>query len=96
MTTDQTLVSIHVARRCGVERDAELPAYAWPGGYPLFYIVRHQIGGEEVLCPACANLPDHRAGLVCVDVHWEGDPIQCDACGALVESAYGPLEEEVS
>ena len=27
--------------------------------------------------------------VICIDVHWEGAPIQCDHCNAEVESAYG-------
>ena len=29
----------------------KLPAYAWPGGYPIIYIA----GDGGIFCPACAN-----------------------------------------
>ena len=79
-----------------VNRDP-LPAYAWPGGYPLYYVCSD--GG--CLCPKCVNaeiaeIDDStrrrlRDGwqLEGVGVHWEGEPIVCDHCGAEIESAYG-------
>jgi hypothetical protein len=82
----------------GIVRNADgtLPAYAWPGGCPLFYLTDD--GG--VLCPDCANgkngseASEHaepRSGwrLVGCDAHWEGTPHQCDHCNACIESAYG-------
>jgi hypothetical protein len=78
------------------EPDGTLPAFTWPGGYPLYYLCAD--GGT--LCPACANgengseaseAADAPADwrLVAQDVHWEGPPLSCDHCGAAVESAYG-------
>ncbi len=75
--------------------DGKLPAYAWPGGYQIYYVCAD--GG--VLCPHCANgkngskaseqneAKDWR--LVDSDVHWEGQPLVCDHCGTFIESAYG-------
>lgn len=80
--------------------DGTLPAYAWPGGYPVTYLCAD--GGT--LCPACANgengslasesldpdcPDDNQWRLVGQDIHYEGEPIVCDHCGASVESAYG-------
>ena len=33
------------------EDNGTLPAYAWPGGYPIYYV----LADGETLCPACAN-----------------------------------------
>lgn len=82
--------------------NGKLPAYAWPGGYPIIYICDD--GG--VLCPACANgengseaytgeyQPElgrdwHIAGS---QVHWEGPAEHCAHCNAIIESAYGEGE----
>jgi hypothetical protein len=76
--------------------DGKLPAFAWPGGYPIFYLCSD--GG--VLCPACANGENGSEAneandtpsdwrLVAADVHYEGADLICDHCGALIESAYG-------
>jgi hypothetical protein len=68
------------------ERPAhELPAFAWPGGYPIVYLTRR----GECLCPECAG-QEH--DIPRGDVHWEGEPLTCDECGADVESAYGPVD----
>ena len=83
-----------------IVRDGTLPAYAWPGGYPLYYLCAD--GGT--LCPACANKENvhtHHAGMCrcpendaqwCIvfqEVHWEGQPLICDHCGVAIPSAYG-------
>lgn len=34
--------------------DGTLPAYAWPGGYAMYYLDRE----NSVLCPKCANKSD--------------------------------------
>jgi hypothetical protein len=31
--------------------NGNLPAYAWPGGYPIYYVA----ADNGVLCPVCAN-----------------------------------------
>lgn len=74
----------------------EFPAHAWPGGYPIVYIV----ADGETLCAACANgangseatdapdAPDDWRIIGC-EVHYEGAPIACAHCGAETESAYG-------
>jgi hypothetical protein len=72
----------------------EWDSWAWPGGYPLYYLCKD--GG--VLCPKCANdniklTADADAAddwkLVAVDINYEDDHLVCDHCGELVESAYG-------
>lgn len=77
------------------ERDEQgkLPAYAWPGGYPMYYLT----ADNGVLCPDCANQPDvdytdphdKQWHIVAGDVHWEGEAMQCDHCNGQIESAYG-------
>ena len=77
------------------------PAYAWPGGYPIYYLCED--GG--VLCPDCANgesevyvgnpidgIDDPQWHIVAGDVYWEGPPMTCDHCNAMIESAYGDVE----
>lgn len=75
-----------------------LESWAWPGGYPLYYICKD--GGE--VCPACANLfeadPDawnpDQTTLIGVSTHWEGEPIICEHCNGEIESAYGVPETD--
>lgn len=84
------------------EDNGKLPAYVWPGGYPIVYTCAD--GG--CLCPACANRENGSEAsedkdapadwrLIAADIHYEGEPITCDHCGAEIESAYGdPNKEE--
>lgn len=71
--------------------DGTLPAFAWPGGYPMFYVV----DDGEALCPRCANLSEaHEAGepdgwrLEGYDVNYEDHEMPCAHCGELIEAAY--------
>lgn len=78
----------------------EWEAYAWPGGYEIYYIVHD--GG--VLCHNCANDelmrtidPDfHDWYIVDSDVLWEGPSIYCDHCNREIQSAYGDPDAEDS
>ena len=72
------------------DETGKLPAFAWPGGYPMYYFDKH----GDVLCPRCANREiDDSAAIVNGGVYWEGPIIQCDDCGEDIESAYGDPEE---
>ena len=64
----------------------ELPSYAWPGGYPLFYITKR----NAVLCPGehCAQQEDPEDPIVATEVNYENPHLYCDACGECIESAY--------
>ena len=77
--------------------DGKLPAYAWPGGYPIIYLDRE----DSVLCADCATKslddPDEVPQFkpVAAHVHYEGPSEFCGQCGAEIESAYGdPAETE--
>lgn len=64
----------------------DLPLYAWPGGYPLYYIDND----GWILCPQCARKNDeYSAELAGADVNWEDDSLYCDHCGESIQSAYG-------
>jgi hypothetical protein len=80
------------------ENNGELPAWAWPGGYPIFYVVED--GG--CLCPKCSNLSDvdytdpydKQWHIVGSDINYEYASLYCDHCGERIESAYA--EESTS
>jgi len=80
------------------DEDGRFPAYAWPGGYPVFYLCDD--GGT--LCPDCVNDPANPVHedapadgwrLVDNDVNWEDEHLHCDHCNARIPSAYGDGEE---
>jgi hypothetical protein len=79
------------------ESDGTAPSYAWPGGYPLYYLCAD--GG--VLCPTCTNKEKHLVtsaeidgcspsqwGIIGRDTNWEDPELFCDHCYARIESAY--------
>ena len=77
--------------------DGTLPAYAWPGGYPVLYLDGH----NEVCCAECATKEldtadgcDERDKPVACFVHYEGPSEFCAVCNAEVESAYGDPDDE--
>lgn len=79
--------------------DGSLPSYAWPGGYPLYYVSAE----GETFCPACATrFADdvelrEQEGVSAIadwDVNWEDAELVCEQCGLLIESAYGERSSE--
>ena len=68
----------------------KLPAYAWPGGYPIWYLTRDGM----IICPDCANREiDDAQAVTDYDINWEDDALYCEDCGKHIESAYGEDEE---
>lgn len=83
-----------------IHRDEQGKAisYAWPGGYPIVYIM----DDGEVLCPDCVNDPAnpvHEGGdadgwrVEGSDIFYEGPAATCVHCNKVIESAYGDPEE---
>lgn len=69
----------------------KLPAYAFPGGYPIFYLNNH----NDVFCVDCANdHADFDEIIVDYDVNWEDASLYCDHCSRRIESAYA--EDEIT
>lgn len=72
----------------------EWEKYAWPGGYPLYYVT--QDGG--CLCTDCANEnldrtieeDGDKSWLIAgCDINYEDTGLYCDNCNKFVECAYG-------
>ena len=78
--------------------NGKYPSYAWPGGYPLFYLCKD--GG--ILCPDCANkeialtddIDDPQWYIVGYDINYEDESMYCDHCNKHIISAYGNDGEE--
>jgi hypothetical protein len=70
--------------------NGQLPAYAWPGGYPLYYLAKD----NGVLCPKCANEftegrdNDEQLEPVSYGINWEDSQLFCEHCNTRIESAY--------
>jgi hypothetical protein len=74
--------------------NGKLPAYAFPGGYPIFYLATD----NGVLCPDCANQytperdnEDQLKPVLC-DINYEDESLFCEHCNKRIESAYGDSE----
>lgn len=70
----------------------EWERYAWPGGYPIYYLT----GDGGCLCSKCANdnvdltlTDDPQWGIKLSDINWEDDGLFCDNCQEPIASAYG-------
>jgi hypothetical protein len=76
--------------------------YAWPGGYPLFFITSD--GGAlsfESVRKNLRNVLDsiaHKSAdgwrVVACEVNWEDSDLTCDDSGKRIESAYGNDSDE--
>lgn len=73
-----------------VQRGEELPAFTFPGGYPIIYFVDK----DAAVCASCATQAPEEVHAS--HAHMEGPAIDCSVCGEAVESAYGDPEEEDS
>jgi hypothetical protein len=73
-----------------LQDDGTLPAYAWPGGYPLYYLDTK----DTILCPDCANDNDQfTEPIAASDINWEDIGLNCDHCGKHIDCAYGDEEK---
>jgi len=79
------------------DNSGEFPAYAWPGGYPMYYVT----ADNGVLCPRCANANlelttakrdsddyDRQWAIVDYDANYENFFCQCDECNEYIDPAY--------
>lgn len=74
------------------DTDGKLSAYAWPGGYPIFYLDAE----SSVLCPKCAEKSRtddvEKFRPIAADCNWEDASLYCDQCSKRIESAYAEPE----
>lgn len=72
-----------------------LPHCTSLGGYPLVYTVTED-GLSGQAWDACAECASKSEAGEPVDayVHYEGQPVTCENCNKMIESAYGDPDEE--
>lgn len=74
----------------------DVAAYAWPGGYPIFYLDLDNC----VLCPKCVNadIKMHvdqtveggwHDTVIARDINYEDNDMYCESCNEHIEPAYG-------
>jgi len=78
-------------------------AYAWPGGYPLYFITDDGAalsfkGAKEnrrnILEAIACNHTRSGWRIVATQINWDESDLYCDAIGVRIESAYEEEEEE--
>jgi len=83
-------------------RDAQLHVdpYAWPGGYPMYYLAAENGDPAKencVSCPDCADKLDQYdedLGVIAYDINYEDPDLFCEFCNERIESAYAEGGEE--
>ena len=77
-------------------RKGRAEAFAWPGGYPIFYVT----SDGASLCPSCVTKERaqimrstherSRDGWAITgrDINWEDPELFCEHCDKRIESAY--------
>ena len=94
-----SIIKMLLTDNSGASPTGEVAAYAWPGGYPLYYMD----SDCETLCPACVNasIKMHvdqtleggwHDTVIARDVNWEDTTMVCAECNRPIESAYGEDE----
>jgi len=89
------------------KRELELGPYAWPGGYPRYFVMED---GEamsfdfakenlKLLCEAIEDESRNCWKIIAVDVNWEDPDLYCCSTNKRLESAYAedeapPKDEE--
>ena len=73
---------MNIINKMREDNNGTLPAYAWPGGYPIMYMDERE---SALFCPECA---DKEEGISNSFIVWEGGPETCDECGKEIECAY--------
>jgi DNA-directed RNA polymerase subunit RPC12/RpoP len=60
-------------------------AYAWPGGYPVFYLTEQ----NNLICAKCAKKSDFESDLVASSgINYEDTDMACNDCGSKIDAAY--------
>lgn len=79
------------------ESDIEAGAYAWPGGYPQFFVTSDggalsfeaaKTEAHQIKESIAGRLNDGWRVTACL-INWEDESLYCDHSGAHIESAYG-------
>ena len=70
--------------------------YAWPGGYPLYFITsdgaalsfKSARAERRNILEAIHNRQNDGWRVVAMDINWEDADLVCDHSGELIETAY--------
>ena len=78
--------------------NGRLESWAWPGGYPIFYMD----GDGSVLCPNCARTSDEDPSedpgfkpihyAIHYGINYIDTNLYCENCGATIDPAYQDVD----
>lgn len=74
--------------------------YAWPGGYPLYFITNDGFAlsfaaakaERRLILEAIVSKNDDQWRVVGMDINWEDAHLYCEHTGERIESAYAEPE----
>ena len=71
--------------------DGKLPSYAFPGGYPIFYLDQD----DSCLCSECAQKDKDDSYYVIkeYEINEENEELFCDECSKHIDSAWGDSQK---
>ena len=84
-------------------KDLEAGAYAFPGGYPRFFITAdgealsfESAQKNKALILEAINTDDRSGGWMVIgcDINWEDQHLRCADTNKPIESAYGDLDKK--
>lgn len=75
-------------------------AYAWPGGYPVFFVTsdgqalsfKAAKTNGKLVCDAIREKSCDDWRVIAADINWENPSLYCDHTGNRIESAYAEDE----
>lgn len=70
-----------------VKRALKAGPYAWPGGYPQFFLMRD--GAALSFEAMRERFREEARSVAAIAINWEDDSLTCDHTGKLIPSAYG-------
>lgn len=70
-----------------VKRALKAGPYAWPGGYPQYFVTRD--GAALSFEAMRERFREEARGVLAVVINWEDDSLTCDHTGQPIASAYG-------
>jgi hypothetical protein len=87
--------------RAEVLEALESGPYAWPGGYPRYFITpdgealssQAVEANRDLVLAACAVTGWDDWKVSACEIYWEGPPMTCAQTGAQIKSAYGDPDE---
>jgi hypothetical protein len=74
-----------------LDADGSYPSWAWPGGYPLYYVISDGQGDMAIVHPDVANDASYAGAddrIVDVEINWEDPDLYCELSDKRIPSAY--------